>query len=125
MFVTTHYMEEAEYCNRLALMNRGRLIALGRPAKLREELHQPLLELQTDDPARAVEALTGSPGVLTAAMFGRSVHVMAEDAAAALNELPPLLEGAGRTCESLAVVEPSLEDVFVALVLREGGAVEG
>jgi len=125
VFVTTHYMEEAEYCNRLALMNRGRLIALGRPSELREELHQPLLELRTDDPARAVEALTGVPGVVTAAMFGRLVHVMVEDAERASEQLPRALAAAGRSCESLTVVEPSLEDVFVALVLREGGAVEG
>jgi ABC-2 type transport system ATP-binding protein len=125
VFVSTHYMEEAEYCYRLALMHRGRLIALDRPAELKRALHQPLLELHTDDPPRAVEALQPAPGVITAGMFGRVVHVMVDDERAALEQLPALLRAAGRTCESLTAVEPSLEDVFVALVHREGGAIAG
>jgi ABC-2 type transport system ATP-binding protein len=123
VFVSTHYMEEAEYCYRLALMNRGRIIALDRPATLKRTLHQPLLELHTDDSPRAVEALTQIPGVISAAMFGRAVHVMVEDEQAAQSALPGALAAAGRTCEKLEPVEPSLEDVFVALVQREGGAV--
>jgi ABC-2 type transport system ATP-binding protein len=125
VFVSTHYMEEAEYCYRLALMHRGRLIALDRPAELKRTLRQPLLELHTDDPPRAVEALQDAPGVITAGMFGRAVHVMVQDERAALQQLPAALAAAGRTCESLTAVEPSLEDVFVALVRREGGAVAG
>jgi ABC-2 type transport system ATP-binding protein len=123
VFVSTHYMEEAEYCYRLALMNRGRIIALDRPATLKHTLHQPLLELHTDDPPRAVEALTQVPGVISAAMFGRAVHIMVEDEQTAQLALPGALAAAGRTCEKLEPVEPSLEDVFVALVQREDGAV--
>ncbi len=123
VFVSTHHMEEAEYCHRLALMNRGRIIALDRPGTLKRTLHQPLLELHTDDPPKAVEALTRAPGVISAAMFGRAVHVMVEDEQAARSALPGVLASAGRTCEKLEPVEPSLEDVFVALVQREGGAV--
>jgi ABC-2 type transport system ATP-binding protein len=123
VFVSTHYMEEAEYCYRLALMNRGRIIALDRPAGLKHTLRQPLLELHTDDPPKAVEALTPAPGVISAAMFGRTVHVMVEDEQAARSALPGVLAAAGRACDRLEPVEPSLEDVFVALVQREGGAV--
>ena len=123
VFVSTHHMEEAEYCHRLALMNRGRIIALDRPGTLKRTLHQPLLELHTDDSPKAVEALTRAPGVISAAMFGRAVHVMVEDEQAARSALPGVLASAGRTCEKLEPVEPSLEDVFVALVQREGGAV--
>ena len=125
VFVSTHYMEEAEYCYRLALMNRGQLIALDRPAELRRTLHQPLLELRTDDAPRAVEALQVAPGVVTAALFGRSVHLMVENEAAAIAAVPDVLAGHGLTCESLEAVPPSLEDVFVTLVLREGGVADG
>jgi ABC-2 type transport system ATP-binding protein len=124
VFVSTHYMEEAEYCYRLALMNRGRLIALDRPAELRRTLHQPLLELRTDDAPRAVEALQGAPGVVTAALFGRAVHLMVENEASAIAALPGVLAAHGLACESLDAVPPSLEDVFVALVLREGGVAD-
>ena len=123
--VSTHYMEEAEYAHRLALMNRGRLVALDRPAALKRDLRQPLLELRTGDPSRAVAALHGLPGLVEAALFGRAVHVMVDDEAAALAAIPARLAEAGLTVESLRPAEPSLEDVFVALVRRAGGAVAG
>ena len=125
VFVSTHYMEEAEYCHRLALMNRGRLIALDRPAALKRALNQPLLELETDDPAKAVETLKDLSFVTEAAMFGRAVHVLVTDQSHATLEIPRALTAAGRACRALRPVSPSLEDVFVALVRREGGAVIG
>lgn len=125
VFVSTHYMEEAEYCHRLALMNRGRLIALDRPAELKRALDQPLLRLETDDPAKAVEAIRDLPFVTEAAMFGRAVHALVTDEDAATTGIPRALAAAGRSCDALGSVPPSLEDVFVALVRREGGAVEG
>jgi len=125
VFVSTHYMEEAEYCHRLALMNRGRIIALDRPAALRETMTEPLLAIAADHGPAVAQALQGAPLVLEAAMFGRDVHVMVEDAAAALEYLPVLLAGKGFPIRSIETVRPSLEDVFVALVHREGGAVLG
>ncbi len=125
VFVSTHYMEEAEYCTRLALMNRGRLIALDRPSALKQSMEEPLFEVATDTPSKAVEALQGEPGILEAAMFGRAVHVMVEDAALAVRHVPLVLERAGRTCGAIRRIEPSLEDVFVALVRKEGGAAVG
>ncbi|MDE3052611.1 MAG: ABC transporter ATP-binding protein [Gemmatimonadota bacterium] len=125
IFVSTHYMEEAEYCHRLALMNRGRLVALDRPAALRARMIEPILGLVTDDGPAAVQALQGAPGVIEAAMFGRAVHVVVQDEAAARAELPAFLAAHGRSCVRLEAVRPTLEDVFVSLVRREGGAVEG
>jgi ABC-2 type transport system ATP-binding protein len=125
VFVSTHYMEEAEYCQRLALMNRGRLIALDRPAALRDQMTDPILELSTENGPAAVRALTGVPGVIEASLFGREVHLVVEDEPAARRTLPALLAERGLACRRLARVRPSLEDVFVALVRREGGAVAG
>ena len=125
IFVSTHYMEEAENCHRLALMNRGRIIALDRPAALRQQMAQPILELATSNGPAAAQALRGAPGVVEAAMFGRAVHVVVEDARGAETRLPALLSSQGITCTGVTVVRPSLEDVFVSLVRREGGAVEG
>ena len=123
VFVSTHYMEEAEYCHRLALMNRGRLIALDSPATLRGSMAEPLLELRTDDAPRAVEAVAGLPGVLEASMYGRALHVLVADERAATPVLSEALAGAGLTLRSLRRIEPALEDVFVARV-REAGGVE-
>jgi ABC-2 type transport system ATP-binding protein len=72
-----------------------------------------------------VEAIRGLPLVTEAAMFGRAVHALVTDEATATTEIRRALAAAGRACDSLGSVPPSLEDVFVALVRREGGAVEG
>jgi len=125
VLVSTHYMEEAEYCHRLALMNRGRLIALDTPANVRRLMKEPLLELTTRQGPQVAQALQGVPGVLEAAMFGRAVHVMVQDAREAGEALPAFLAGRGLDLQRIVPIAPSLEDVFVALVRREGGAVEG
>jgi len=125
VFVSTHYMEEAEYCHRLALMNRGRLIALDRPAVLREQMAEPILEIVTNDGPKAAKALRDAPFVIEAAMFGRDVHAVVTDLAGAKSSLPGFLAARGLTCDAMESVRPSLEDVFVSLVRREGGAVAG
>ncbi|KAB2962451.1 MAG: ABC transporter ATP-binding protein [Thermoanaerobaculia bacterium] len=124
VFVTTHYMEEAEYCHRLALMNRGRLIALDTPHGLRERATEPLLELSTANAMGALAALDGAPGVVRAGLFGRALHVTVADRDAALATLPPLLAERGVEVTGLREIEPSLEDVFIALVQAAGGALE-
>ena len=125
VFVTTHHMEEAVYCQRLALMNRGRLIALDRPAALRDQMVEPILEVVTSNGPAAVRALSGADGVVEASMFGREVHLVVRDEQAARTAVPTLLAQHGLSCERVTRVAPSLEDVFVALVRREGGAVAG
>jgi len=125
VLVSTHYMEEAEYCNRLVLMNRGKVIALDEPAGLRARMKEPLLEIRTSEPPHAVEALKKVEGVLEAAMFGRKVHAVVEDEGAAKEAIRVLFAERGIPLEGIERVAPSLEDVFVALVREEGGAVEG
>jgi ABC-2 type transport system ATP-binding protein len=125
VLVSTHYMEEAEYCHRLILMNRGRIIADGTPAELRATMTEPLFEVETDDASLAVEALAGAPSVLDAAMFGRNVHVVAQDATDAVGDVHELLRRRGLAVHRMQRVQPSLEDVFVAMIRREGGAAEG
>ncbi len=122
VMVSTHYMEEAEHCHRLALMNRGRLIALDRPAALRNLRHDPLFELSTDTPARAVTVLEQSEDVIDAALHGRRVHVTVGRADWADTGIPAALSAAGVSCDWVRPIVPSLEDVFVSLVRREGGA---
>ncbi|HEX6306545.1 MAG TPA: ABC transporter ATP-binding protein [Longimicrobiales bacterium] len=124
VLVSTHYMEEAEYCHRLILMNRGRIIAEGTPSALRGSMAEPILRISTDDAPRAVEALIHAPGVRDAAMFGRALHVVTEPATDAA-AITALLTRSGREVHDVTPVAPTLEDVFVSLVRREGGAVAG
>jgi ABC-2 type transport system ATP-binding protein len=116
-------MEEAEYCHQLILMNRGRLIAQGTPRELRGRYTQPVFELSVPDAQQAVHALEHVRGVEDAAVFGRRVHVTtnAPDAAQLIRSA---LAARGIDGQ-IRGITPSLEDIFVSLVRREGGALEG
>lgn len=122
VFVSTHYMEEAEYCNRLALMNRGKLIALDTPARLREQMAEPIFEVQTDDSPKAVETLKETDGLIEVALFGRALHVTVADSASGPDVIRKRLTDQGLACHRIEPITPSLEDVFVARVRAAGGA---
>jgi ABC-2 type transport system ATP-binding protein len=122
VFVTTHYMEEADYCHRLALMNRGRLIALDTPAGLRSAMTQPLLEVRADDGLGAIATLEGLPEVVDVALFGRALHVTVTDAGTGRTAIASALSGRGGAVEEIRQILPSLEDVFIGLVRAAGGA---
>jgi ABC-2 type transport system ATP-binding protein len=122
VLVSTHYMEEAEYCDRLSLMNRGKLIAMDTPGALRGAMTEPILAVRTGDAPRAAEAVQGVEGVLEAGMFGRVVHVAVLDADRARDGIRAALEQAGVQVHGIDEIEPSLEDVFVARVRAAGGA---
>jgi len=126
VLVSTHYMEEAEYCHRLALMNRGRLIALDRPAALREEFPGTILDVRLDgDPARAVAALEDVEAASDIGMYGRALHVRVDDPDVGRRAVVDRLTREGLGVRSAEAVPPSLEDVFVARVGQEGGALGG
>ena len=120
VFVTTHYMEEAEYCNRIALIDRGRLIALGTPLELkRDRLKGHISEVETPDVLGAVDALLKkreSGEVRDAAVFGRNLHVRLAENVDAETFLKEVLTSEGIAVEKIRRIEPTLEDVFVALV---------
>lgn len=122
VFVSTHYMEEAEYCHRLVLMNRGAIVALDTPSGLRARMTEPILRVAQVNAPRALDALSGAPGVMDAAMFGRDLHVVVNDVETARAGIARILAGQGQTDAVIETITPSLEDVFVALVRQEGGA---
>jgi ABC-2 type transport system ATP-binding protein len=120
IFVSTHYMDEAEYCHRLALMYRGKVIALGAPAELKRALtSQHLLDLEASDARESMRALEGLEGVLDVAVFGGGLHITVDDAAADLPRIRERLEGEGIRVLRLEQIQPSMEDVFVALIEQE------
>ena len=120
IFVTTHYMDEAEYCHRVALMYGGRIIALGSPAELKGGLGEGhLLNLESSDLLGSMTALEGKPGISDVAVFGGGLHVKVEDAAAATPQIRAALNTAGIQVNALDPITPSMEDVFVSLIERE------
>lgn len=117
VLVSTHYMDEAEYCHRIALINRGRLVALGTPRELKQRsLEGELLAIECSDVGRTIGMLQKAPGVRDAAVFGNALHVVVDDAARRAEELTALLTGQGMTGVAAKRIEPSLEDSFVSLV---------
>ena len=116
VFVTTHYMEEAEYCNRLALIFRGKMVALGTPSELkRDSMKGELLLVECEPLGAAVEALQTAPGVMDAAVFGNALHLVVENAAKAAPLLKKFLADHSVTVSRMEEIRPSLEDVFVSL----------
>lgn len=117
VFVTTHYMEEAEYCDRLGLVHRGELIAVGTPRQLKTDLmHEAVLEIICDRPQDAIVDLEDLDEIKGVALFGRGLHAVAPDAEAASRNLTERLLSRGYGIERIEPVTPSLEDVFVSLV---------
>ena len=124
VFVTTHYMEEAEYCNRLALIFRGKIVALGSPAELkRNSMKGELLLMRCELLGRAVEALQSAPGVMDAAVFGDALHLVVADAAASQPQIMSFLAAKGIAVSQIEKIRPTLEDVFVSLTTTQ--AAEG
>ncbi|RZF24533.1 ABC transporter ATP-binding protein [Paraburkholderia sp. UYCP14C] len=118
VLVSTHYMDEAEYCNRIALIDAGRLVAIGSPGELRErELGGALYALACTPPGEAVAALRTAPGVLEAAIFGDQIHVLMSRGGDA-SALPARLAQAHIEASTPVEIAPGLEDVFVQLVTR-------
>ncbi len=117
VLVSTHYMDEAEYCHRAALINQGRLIAIGSPDELkRTALGGELLLIECAAPGPTLAALEHAPGVLDCSVFGSALHVLVTDADQSLRELPHYLEQRGLPLTRIDRIQPSLEDVFVQLI---------
>jgi ABC-2 type transport system ATP-binding protein len=114
VLVTTHYLDEAEYCNRLSLMHAGKMIALGTPEELRGVLGgRALLEVRTPDVLGAIVLLEARPEALAVSAFGTALHVLVEDEAAGSRALVSALDAAGLGPAEARRIVPSLEDVFI------------
>jgi ABC-2 type transport system ATP-binding protein len=117
VLVTTHYLDEAEHCHRLAIIHAGQLAALGTATSLKQRFaSRPIIELQTSDPVRAMTALEQLAEVEKTSLFGTAVHAVLRDATADAAVLRRELARAGIEVASSSRVTPSLEDVFLDVV---------
>ena len=115
IFVTTHYMDEADYCDRLALIYRGAIIAEGTPGELRQEhMKRDVIEIETEHAVTAMEELSRQ-GVETA-IFGSVLHATVGSAAKEIPRLRRLLKEGHIVVYRMEKIVPSLEDVFVTLI---------
>lgn len=119
IFVTTHYMEEAEYCDRIALIYDGKMIASGSPMELKTRfMHDKIIDLRCADPQALVTPLKALPQIRDAALFGSGLHIVTPDDAAASAAIKRLLESRGLNPASVTMetILPSMEDVFISLI---------
>jgi ABC-2 type transport system ATP-binding protein len=115
VFVTTHYMDEADYCDRLALIYRGKIIAEGTPTELRKKyMTRDVLEVNVDKVVEAFNILSFHK--IDAAIFGSTLHVVTDDAGTSREHISKTLRESGVTVKGIEKIPPSLEDVFVTLI---------
>jgi ABC-2 type transport system ATP-binding protein len=117
LLVSTHYMDEAERCTRLAILDRGRIVADGTPRELLADLPGRTLLVEGSSPRRAQQALKGASGVIALAQVGASLRVLAADSDDVERVIAERLRGAGLDM-AIQRTAPNLEDVFVAATQR-------
>ena len=122
IFLSTAYLDEAERCSRLALIHRGRLLAMGTPDEVKQIMPDTILELQTADARRAAALLRNELQAGSVGLFGDRIHIATRDLDATRGKAAAILRGAGITLSIARPVPPTLEDVFVSVLAdKEGG----
>ena len=121
VFVTTHYLDEAEYCNKIMLIHSGKLIAGGTPRELKiEHIRNPILEVECDGIIEAMEILQKETWVLETSVFSTYLHVSVEDERSGRTNIERLLAGNNIAVRRIDRIAPSLEDVFIHLIEGAG-----
>jgi ABC-2 type transport system ATP-binding protein len=115
ILATTHYMDEAEYCNTIGMMYQAKLIALASPDRLKEDMPGVLVQITCDKPLEAEQIADRHPGVIDASVHGVLVHVTLNQERT-LSGLTRTLSNAGIDVENVEIIQPSLEDVFINMV---------
>lgn len=118
VLATTHYMDEADYCNTIAMMYEGRLISLASPDTIKESLPGVLLQIDLADPLEAQKALINEPRVLNVSIQGMQLHVTVKKESD-INTIQRLLTRADVPPRSIEIIQPSLEDAFTSLVSQQ------
>jgi ABC-2 type transport system ATP-binding protein len=122
IFVTTHYMDEAEHCQELAFIHAGKIVARGSPAEIKSTLMKgQVLEISPDHPSEAtrllkVASVEGKLNVDDIALYGAQVHVVAQDVGRLMEPIAHLLQVGGVQPGQMDVIAPSLEDVFLSCI---------
>lgn len=119
IFVSTAYLDEAERCNRIGLINQGRVLAVGTPEEVRKLMPQTILEIRGEQPRRISALLREHFPNRVVGLFGDRIHLVTETPEKDYQEIEKFMSGAGLSGLLIRPVEPSLEDVFIA-VMTEG-----
>ena len=124
IFISTAYLDEAERCNRLALINKGKLLAVGTPQEVKRLMRGRLLEVRTDQPRHSAGLLREHLGAQQVGLFGDRLHVVTQDEPRCRETIQTVLAAAGVKLLEVRPIEPSLEDVFVSALTDNGGSTD-
>lgn len=125
VFVTTHYMDEAEHCDTVGLISNGRLAALGSPRDLKTTaVAGDMLEVTTDDALAALALLQRHPWAWQASLFGDKIHVFVERADEGAGWIDQVFQQGGVAVRRIVPAAPTLEDVFIGIIETEERAAE-
>ncbi|MGB9735793.1 MAG: ATP-binding cassette domain-containing protein [bacterium] len=124
MFVTTHYMDEAENCTRLGFIYNGKIIAIGTPLEIKQtQMRGTLIEIDTDAPSESLKLLQTLSSIKEASFFGRLIHIVTDTPAMEINhfinEISTLLKQHNITINDVHMIPASLEDIFISLIKQE------
>ncbi len=118
VLATTHYMDEAEYCNTIGMMYDGRLVAVASPETMKDNLPGVLVQLESDQPGEALALLEKQPGIIGTAIHGALVHLTMQDISFE-QQIKAALANANITINGWEIIQPSLEDVFISMVSEQ------
>ena len=120
VFVTTHYLEEAEFCNNIILIDAGKLIAEGNPKQLKTDyLKNSIYEIESDKVIEALELLEKQDFVIETSIFGNNIHVSVEEKFNDISRINKICEESGIAIKRINKIVPTLEDVFIHLLGNE------
>ena len=122
VLVSTAYMDEAERCDHVALMDRGRIVALDTPAALQASMRGQVVSVRSPDARRAMELLRPLPFVRRATLFGDTLHVVVTEDGASRDRIASTLRDGGVPASDIEEIEASLEDVFIERVADQAPA---
>ncbi len=120
VFVTTHYLEEAEFCNNIILIDAGKLIAEGNPKQLKTDyLKNSIYEIESDKVIEALELLEKQKFVIETSIFGNNIHISVEEKFNDISRINKICEESGIAIKRINKIVPTLEDVFIHLLGTE------
>lgn len=119
IFVSTAYLDEAERCNRVGLIHKGRLLACGTPDEVKKLMHGAILEIRSSEPRKALAILREQLHADSAGIFGASIHLVTQNLEKSIVQVEKLLREADLKLSGMRAIKPTLEDVFVSVLAKD------
>ncbi|MFH0786555.1 MAG: ABC transporter ATP-binding protein, partial [Pseudomonadota bacterium] len=116
IFVSTAYLDEAERCNRIGLMHQGKIVALGTPEEVKKLMRGVILEIRSNQPRQAKALLRNHYKADSVGLFGDRIHLVSQEPEKDVEQARKIVVGAGLNLLGIAIIDPSLEDVFISVV---------